>query len=72
MKTMSTMLLFAQAGVIAHWAIVVILICGIVGIALVVVRATGIVIPSFIITILWIVLACFLGIAAIKFIAANL
>lgn len=69
---MTLPIVVAQAAMIAHWAIVVILICGIVGIAIVVVRATGVSIPPFIVTILWIILACFIGIVAIKFIMANL
>lgn len=69
---MNSLILFAQAATLAHWAVIFILVCGILGILVVVIRATGIVIPPFIITILWIVLAVVVGIAAIKFITAYL
>lgn len=58
---------FSQAAEVAHWAIIIILIAGIIGVVFVVLRESGITIPGFIITILWIVLACVLGVIAIKF-----
>lgn len=67
---MSNLILLAQAATIAHWAVILIVVCGIIGIALVVIRQAGITIPGFIITILWIILAVVIGIAAIHFIMA--
>ncbi len=52
-----------------HWIIVAIVIAGIIGIALVVIRQTGIVIPDWVITIFWIVLVVVVAIVAIKFLA---
>lgn len=63
-------LMFAQnafpAGV-GHWLIVALVVAGIIGIALVVARQAGIVVPAFVVTILWIVLAVVVGVVAIKF-----
>ena len=67
--------LFAQAGLaatIGWWAIVLIVIAGIIGIVLVIVRQAGIAIPQFIITILWIILAVIIGVLAIKLILSML
>ena len=69
------MIAFAQAltaAVLIQWAIVIIVICGIVGILLVVCRAAGVAIPGFIITILWILLAVVVGVVAIRFMASIL
>lgn len=66
---MTHILLFGQvvAGYsVAQIAIIAIIICAVVGIAIVVIRQTGVAIPGFFITILWIVLAAFLGIMCIK------
>ncbi len=52
-----------------HLVIVGIVIAGIVGIALVISRQAGIMIPGFVVTILWIVLAVVVGVVAIKFLA---
>lgn len=68
-------MIFAQAplaAAIAHWAIVIIIVCGIVGVLLVVARAAGITIPPFIITICWILLAIVVGVVAIQFLASYL
>jgi hypothetical protein len=62
--------LLAQAGMagsIAHWAIIIILIGAVAGIMFVVLRQMGVEIPTFIVTIFWIIVACFVGIVAIKF-----
>lgn len=69
---MTSLALFAQAATVAHWAVVLILICGVIGVLFVVVRATGVAIPPFVITIFWIVLACVIGVAAIHFLMAYL
>lgn len=61
---------FAQAGSILHYAILIIIIAGVCGIVLVVIRQAGIVIPSFVITIAWIVLAVIIGVLAIHAIMA--
>lgn len=65
-------MLFAQAGMVAHWAIVLIVIVGIIGILFVVIREAGIQVPSFIITIGWILLACVLAVLAIRFLVGEM
>lgn len=65
-------IVFAQAASVGYWAIMLVVICGIIGIAMVVIRQSGIAIPGFIVTIFWIILAVFLGVAAIKFVMSNL
>ncbi len=52
-----------------HWILVCIVIAGIIGIFLVVVRQAGIDIPGWVIQILWIVLAVVVSVIAIKFLA---
>ena len=67
--------LIAQAGLvgtIGHWAIILIVVAAIVGIALVVIRAAGIAVPSWIITILWIILAAIVGVLAIRILLSLL
>lgn len=64
-------MIFAQAAIVAHWAIILIVIAGIVGIAYVVFRQAGIAIPGFVVTIFWILLACILGILAVKFLVGQ-
>lgn len=54
---------------LVHWAVLIILGAAIVAISAVVVKAMGLQVPSWIITVLWIVLAAAVGIAAIKFVA---
>jgi hypothetical protein len=60
-------LALALPATIAEWAILLIIVCAVVGIAVVVIKQTGVVIPAFVWTILWIVLAAALGIVAIRF-----
>ncbi len=55
-----------------HWVLVAIVIAGVIGIMLVVVRQAGIDIPGWIIQILWIVLAVVVAVVAIKFLAGLL
>jgi uncharacterized protein (DUF983 family) len=65
----------AQAGIagqIGWMAIVGIVIAGIIGIALVVARATGIAIPNWVIQILWIIFAVVVGVLAIKLVLSVL
>lgn len=57
---------------VTQWAILIIVLAGIVGIVFAVVRAIGVQIPSYIIHILWILLAVVIGILAIKFIASMM
>ena len=52
-----------------HLLIVIIIVAACVGIAMVVLKQAGIVVPPFIITIGWIVLAAAVGILAIRFVA---
>jgi hypothetical protein len=61
--------LLAQVGAltVAQWAIVIIVIAGIVGIVMVIMRQAGVAIPPFIVTVLWIILAVVVGVVAIKF-----
>lgn len=69
------MIPFAQAFTaqsLVQWVIIAVVIVGVIGIALVVARQAGVTIPSFVITILWIVFACVIGIIAIRFIASSL
>lgn len=54
---------------LVQWIIIAIVIAGIIGVAMVVAKQAGIVIPGFIVTIFWIVLAVFVGVIAIKFLA---
>ncbi|MFA5376338.1 MAG: hypothetical protein WC455_11390 [Dehalococcoidia bacterium] len=60
---------FAAIGFI-QWIIIAIVVAGVVGIAMVVSKQAGIVIPAFIVTIFWIVLAVVVGVIAIKFLAS--
>lgn len=52
--------------------IVAIVIAGCIGIAFVAAQAAGIVIPGFVVTILWIVFAVVIAVAAIRFIASMI
>lgn len=68
---MNTMAILAQSaipGTLVHWIIIAIILAGVVGIAMVALRQSGITIPPFIITIMWIVLVVVISIAAIKLI----
>lgn len=61
--------LFAQ-GVgwsLAHYAILVIIIAAVVAILMVILRQMGVGVPPFVVNILWIILAAFVGVLAIKF-----
>ena len=62
---------FGAFGLI-QWIIVAIVLAGIIGIAAVIIRQSGIAIPGFVITIFWIVLAVVVGVVAIKFLASML
>lgn len=57
---------------IVHWLIIAIVLAGIIGITLVVLRQAGIAIPGFILTILWIILAVVLGVFAVKFLGSQI
>jgi len=66
------MTIIAQVGTsytLIQWIVIVIVIAGIIGIALVVVRQAGISIPGWVVQILWIVLAVVVAVVAIKFLA---
>lgn len=63
-------LLLAQAAFgwnIGQMAIAALIVAGIIGVFLVVARQSGITIPPFVLTILWIVFAVVIGVVAIKF-----
>lgn len=55
-----------------QWLIIIMVIAGCVGIVYVVAKQAGVVIPSFVITILWICLAVFVGVVAVKFLASMI
>jgi len=62
-------LILAQAGLastIGWWAIVFVAVAAIIGIVLVAVRAAGLAVPGWFITILWILAAAAFAILAIK------
>lgn len=66
---------FAQAGAAAsvvHYIIIAMIVAGVIGIAFVVARQAGVVVPAFIIQILWILLAVVIGVMAISFLAQYL
>lgn len=65
------MMTLAQVGqyTLIQWVIIAIVLAGIIGIALVVVRQAGIAIPGWVVQILWIVLAVVVAVVAIKFLA---
>lgn len=54
---------------IAGWAIYLVIVIAIVAVVYVMLQITGVVIPSWVMTLLWICLVAFLVIAAIKFLS---
>lgn len=50
--------------------IMLIVVCGVIGVLIVVMRQTGISVPPWIATIAWIVAVCFVAILAIRFLAS--
>jgi hypothetical protein len=80
MKGKSVMLgmklaLFAQAAMasdVGHWAVVAIVVAGIVGILYVGLRQAGITIPPFVIQIIWIIIAVVACVIGIKFLLTVL
>ncbi len=69
-------LMFAQYRLselsLIQWAILIVVMAGVVGIVLVCLKQFGVAIPQFVINILWIVLCVIVGVLAIKFIASML
>lgn len=55
-----------------QWIIIAIVLAGIIGIALVVIRQAGITLPSWVVQILWIVLLVVVAVIAIKFLAGMI
>ncbi len=55
-----------------QWVIVAIVLAGIIGIAMVVVRQTGIGVPDWVFQILWIVLVVVVAVVAIRFLAGMI
>ncbi len=53
-------------------ALTLVVLAGIIGIVFVIVRQTGVTIPPFIITVIWICIAVVIGVVAIKFLAGYL
>lgn len=63
------MLLAQAAGLsLVQLAILIVVLAGIVGIVIVILKQVGVTIPPFIVAIFWIVLAVVVGVLAIKFI----
>ena len=61
--------IIAQApnvGLIAGWAVWLIIVAGLIGIVLIVIRAAGLVVPGWVVQILWVLLAVIVGVLAIK------
>lgn len=72
---MTTAMLVAQAGLagtIGHWLIIGLVVAAIIGIAYIVLRQTGVAVPPWAIQILWIVVAVFVGVIAIRFLLSAL
>lgn len=71
---MNTALLIAQASLssltIVQWAILIVVVAGIIGIVLVCLRQFGIGIPGFVTQIFWILLCVIVGVLAIRFLAS--
>jgi hypothetical protein len=63
---------FVVANSLIQWVIVAIVVASVIGIALVVVRQSGIPIPGWLVQVLWIVLLAVVAIAAIRFLASSL
>lgn len=73
---MENLLLFAQGGLapagIVQWVIILIVLAGVIGVAFIVTRQAGITIPPFVIQIFWVLLACIIGVVAIRYLAGLL
>ncbi len=54
---------------VVHWALAIIVTIGVIAIVIVFIKQTGVAIPPFIISVLWIVLAVIICCSAILFIA---
>ncbi len=69
-----TSMILAQAASysLVQWIVIAIVLAGIIGIALIAIRAAGIEIPGWVIQILWIVLVVVVAVVAIKFLAGML
>lgn len=57
---------------VAQWAILIIVVAGIIAIVVAILRQLNVAIPPFIVTILWILLAVIIGVLAIKFLVSVL
>lgn len=57
---------------LVSWAIFLIIVCGVIGIAVVVIRQTGVTIPPWMIQILWIIVVVVFGIFAIRLLMSLL
>ena len=62
---------FSAFGIV-QWVILAIVICGVVGIALIAAKHSGIDIPPYVKPIVWIVVLCVVAIVAIKIIASMI
>ncbi len=73
--SMSAMLTLAQIGAsytLIQWLIIAMVLAGICGIALIVVRQSGVQIPGWVMQILGIILLVVVGVVAIKFLAGMI
>ncbi len=55
-----------------QWIVIAIVLAGVIGIAMIAIKAAGIDIPGWVIQILWIVLVVIVAVVAIKFLAGML
>jgi uncharacterized protein (DUF983 family) len=75
MDRLSSWAVLAQAGLagtVGYWAIVLIVIAGIIAVVLVILRAAGIQVPSWLVMVLWIILAVVVGVLAVRLILSLL
>ena len=62
----------ATAAVLVQWIVILIVIAGVIGIALIVSRQAGIAIPAWIFQVFWVIVACVIGVIAIRYLATLL
>ena len=55
-----------NTGSIARWIVLIVIFAGVIAIALVAINAMGVIIPSFVVTIGWIIVIVFVAVGAIS------
>ena len=65
----TTLAQLVMPNTLVGWALAIVILAGIAGIVIIVVRQTGVTIPPFIVNVLWVLLAVVIGVFAIKLIA---